>query len=172
MGLTRLGLTLILCEDFIFISLSGGVPMRLTLRSFCLFLAAWAACAQQNRITGTIDTTRTAVLVGNRSSRAMPQYDRGPVDSGQLIDGITLVFKRSASQQSALEQLLAEQQDPTSPNYHNWLTPEQFADRFGLSASDVAKVTDWLRSQGFSVAYESRSRTYVRSEERRVGKEC
>jgi subtilase family serine protease len=93
----------------------------------------------------------------------MPQYDLGPVDQGQLINGITLVFKRSASQQAALDQLLAEQQDPTTPNYHNWITPEEFSDRFGLSANDLAKVTEWLRSQGFSVVYEARSRTYVTS---------
>ena len=135
--------------------------MRLTLRLGCLFLAAWAAYAQQDRIAGPIDTTRTVVLKGNRSSRAMPQYDRGPVDPGQLINGINLVFTRTASQQAALDQLLAEQQDPTSPNYHNWLTPEQFSDRFGLSSGDLAGVTGWLRSQGFSVAYEARSRTYV-----------
>ncbi|MGA3018651.1 MAG: protease pro-enzyme activation domain-containing protein, partial [Bryobacteraceae bacterium] len=137
--------------------------MRLALRSSCLFLAAWAACAQQDRITGPIDTTRTAVLNGNRSSRALPPYDRGPVDPGQLINGVTLVFMRTASQQAALDQLLAQQQDPTSPNYHNWLTPEQFSDRFGLSSVDLAKVTGWLQSQGFSVAYEARSRTYVTS---------
>ena len=137
--------------------------MRLALRSSCLFLVAWAACAQQDRITAPIDTTRTAVLKGNRSSRALPQYDRGPVDPGQLINGVTLVFMRTASQQAALDQLLAQQQDPTSPNYHNWLTPEQFADRFGLSSVDLAKVTGWLQSQGFSVAYEARSRTYVTS---------
>src|ERR1017187_8895741 len=142
-------------------NLSGGVLMRLTLRLGCLFLAAWAAYAQQDRIAGPIDSTRTAVLKGNRSSRAMPQYDRGPVDPGQLINGINLVFTRTASQQAALDQLLAEQQDPTSPNYHNWLTPEQFSDRFGLSSGDLAGVTGWLRSQGFSVAYEARSRTYV-----------
>src|ERR1017187_2159832 len=137
--------------------------MRLTFRSFCFFLAAWAAFAQQDRITGPIDTTRTAVLKGNRSSRAMPQFDRGPVDPGQLVNGITLVFKRSASQQAALDQLLAEQQDPTSPNYHNWISPEEFAARFGLSSADVGRVTEWLRSQGFSVVYEARSRTYVTS---------
>ena len=91
----------------------------------------------------------------------MLQYDRGAVDPGQLINGITLVFKRSASQQSALDQLLAEQQDPASTNYHNWIAPEEFADRFGLGSGDLASVTEWLRSQGFSVAYEARSRTYV-----------
>jgi len=40
------------------------------------------------------------------------------------------------AQQAALEQLLKEQQDPASPNYHNWLTPETYADRFGASAAD------------------------------------
>ena len=129
--------------------------------SFCLLLAAWPACAQLDRITGPIDATRTAVLTGNRSSRAVPQSDLGPVDPGQFLSGITIVFQRSASQQTALDQLLAQQQDPTSPNYHNWLTPEEFADRFGLSSGDSAKVSEWLRSQGFNVAYEARSRTYV-----------
>ena len=66
-------------------------------------VAAWTACAQQDRIAGRIDATRTAVLKGNRSARAMPQYDLGPVDQGQLINGITLVFKRSVSQQAALD---------------------------------------------------------------------
>jgi uncharacterized protein (TIGR03437 family) len=139
-----------------------GFPLqRCATQSFCLLLVAWAAWAQQDRIAGTIDTTRTALLRGNRSSRALPQEDLGPVDSGQVISGITLVFKRSASQQTALEQLLAEQQDNTSPNYHNWIAPEAFADRFGLSSGDSAKVAGWLRSLGFSVAYEARSRTYV-----------
>lgn len=140
---------------------SGSALQRCATQSGCLLLVAWAAWAQQDRIVGPIDTTRTAVLKGNRSSRALPEDDLGPVDPGQLINGITLVFKRSASQQAALEQLLAEQQDPTSPSYHNWLTPEEFADRFGLSSGDSAKVAEWLRSQGFSVAYAARSRTYV-----------
>src|ERR1035438_1554425 len=135
--------------------------MRLTFRSVCLFLITWTAFAQQDRIAGPIDTARIAVLKGNRSSRALPQYDLGPVDPGQLINGINLVFKRTASQQTALDQLLVEQQDPTSPNYHNWLTPEQYSDRFGISTGDLGKVTEWLRAQGFSVAYEARSRTYV-----------
>jgi uncharacterized protein (TIGR03437 family) len=126
-----------------------------------LLLAAWPACAQQDRITGPIDSNRTAVLTGNRSSRAVPQSDLGPVDPEQFISGISIVFKRSASQQADLDQLLAQQQDPTSPNYHNWLTPEEFADRFGLSAGDSAKVAEWLRSQGLSVVYEARSRTYL-----------
>jgi len=57
----------------------------------------------------------------------------------------------SSTQQKALDQLLAQQQNRTSPNYHKWLTPPQFADRFGLSQNDLNKVTAWLKSGGFEI---------------------
>jgi subtilase family serine protease len=57
----------------------------------------------------------------------------------------------SATQQEALSRLLAQQQDPASPNYHRWLTPAEYADRFGLSRADLNRITDWLKSQGFVV---------------------
>jgi len=46
---------------------------------------------------------------------------------------------------------MAEQQDPTSPNYHKWLTPEEYGSQFGLSQNDVSKITKWLESKGFTV---------------------
>jgi subtilase family serine protease len=72
-----------------------------------------------------------------------------------------LVFKPSLAQQSALEKLLSDQQQPSSPLYHKWLTPEQYADRFGLTKNDVAKVASWLESQGFTVDRVARSRAQV-----------
>jgi subtilase family serine protease len=54
----------------------------------------------------------------------------------------------------ALEQLLREQTDSTSANYHHWLTPAQFKAQFGPSASDVAKVKATLAAGGFSVVGE------------------
>ena len=57
--------------------------------------------------------------------------------------------------------MLEEQQDSNSPNYRAWLTPDQYADRFGLTPAELAKVTSWLEAQGFRVDYVSRSRTWV-----------
>jgi subtilase family serine protease len=57
--------------------------------------------------------------------------------------------------------LLAAQRDPSSPSFHNWLTPEQYADRFGLSTTDLARVTAWLRSAGFTVEYTARGRDWI-----------
>jgi len=73
------------------------------------------------------------------------------LDAGQPLDRLMLVLKSSAEQQEALEQLLAEQHDPSSPRFNQWLTPEQFGERFGPSADDVATITNWLQSQGLRV---------------------
>jgi uncharacterized protein (TIGR03437 family) len=72
-----------------------------------------------------------------------------------------LFLKPSASQQADLRQLLDDQQNPASPLYHRWLTPDEFADRFGLSRNDIAAATDWLRSQGFAVGKVARSRRWI-----------
>ena len=57
--------------------------------------------------------------------------------------------------QAQLQQLLGEQQDPSSPNYHKWLTPNEYTQQFGPTADDVSQVTQWLTSQGFTVTYAS-----------------
>lgn len=54
----------------------------------------------------------------------------------------------------ALDQLIRDQTDATSPNYHHWLTPSQFKSQFGPSRSDIAAVTDILQSAGFKVVAE------------------
>lgn len=90
-----------------------------------------------------------------------PENDRGAVAPSFALPTITLLLKRSASQQAALDQLLAQQRDPSSPNYRRWLTPEQYAGRFGAPKADIANLTGWLGSQGFTNIHVARSRTFV-----------
>jgi len=101
------------------------------------------------------------VLGGHVPREALPQFDRGPVASSFSIPAMTMYLKPSNVQQAALQQFLAEQQNPSSPNFHQWLTPEQYADRFGVSQNDVAKITAWLESQGFQVQLVARSRAFI-----------
>ncbi len=128
-----------------------------------VFLPLFAAAlpAQNNRLAGRIDTRHTVALKGNVNPIAQPQFDEGAADSVLKLDRITLLLKPSGSQQAALEQLLAEQQDPSSPNYHHWLTPEQYADRFGLSPADIGEILSWLQSQGFIVEEVARGRNWI-----------
>jgi subtilase family serine protease len=85
----------------------------------------------------------------------------GPVEDSFKLENVTLMFKRMESQQAGLTALLDELQSPSSPNFHQWLTPEQFADRFGLSPIDVDRVVAWLQAQGFTVTQRARSRNWV-----------
>jgi len=62
-----------------------------------------------------------------------------------------LVLKRSPDQESSLEQLLDDQQNIASANYHKWLTPEQYGQQFGPSDSDLQTIAAWLQSHGFQV---------------------
>ena len=61
---------------------------------------------------------------------------------------MSIVFNRSAAQQADLEALLAAQQDPASPLYHQWLSPDQFAARFGMAQSDIDKVQSMAAAAG------------------------
>jgi subtilase family serine protease len=127
-----------------------------------LFTAGGSVCAaQQDRILNTIDDSQTVALKGGVSPLARPQNELGPLDHSTTLTGIQIMFKLSAAQNAALKQLLAEQQNPESPNYHKWLTPEQYADRFGLSSHDIAKVGQWLESQGFEITEIAHGRGWV-----------
>jgi uncharacterized repeat protein (TIGR01451 family) len=74
---------------------------------------------------------------------------------------MTLMLKASTDQQAALEKLLRDQQDPNSPNYHKWLTPEEYGDRFGFSPADIAKIVLWLQSQGLTIEEVARGRNWI-----------
>lgn len=103
-----------------------------------------------SRITTQVDNANLATMHGSLSPLVRIAADQGAAPASLTMDHLSLFFKPSAAQQSALKQLLAEQRDPTSPEYHHWLTPAEFGARFGPSASDVATVESWLASQGFS----------------------
>jgi subtilase family serine protease len=133
--------------------------------SFALLLVNCPLCLAQasnlSRITRPIDTTQVVRLEGSLHPLTRPKFTTNRLNANTMMHGVSLIFKRSSAQDSALRRLLAEQQDPSSPRYHKWLTPEQFADRFGLATSDVAQVKNWLESAGFVVDSVAHSRTQI-----------
>ncbi len=121
--------------------------------SVCLF--ATAVFAQKVgptvRITAPINTSQLVTLKGTVHPFANSQNDRGLAPQGMQLNRMHLILKRSPAQQTALLQLIQEQNTPGSPNYHKWLTPAQFAAQFGPSKQDITTVENWLSSQGFTV---------------------
>ncbi len=126
----------------------------------CLLSTA-SLLAQRNRIAKTVDNRQRVFLAGNVHPRTRNATDQGPVDASLSLPHVTMVLKQSDSQKAALEQLLAEQQDPSSPNYHHWLTPEEYADRFGVSRDDLDKIVAWLKDQNLSIVSVARARNWV-----------
>jgi len=128
-----------------------------------LALSAAFAPAQtpEARIVTPVDNTARATLTGSRPPRAQVATDAGRMPGDTPLQGATIYFSRSAAQESAIEALIAAQQNPASPQYHQWLTPDQFAAQFGAADADLAKVQTWLQSQGFTGIEVSRNRSVI-----------
>jgi len=139
----------------------GGCNRFVTVTGLLVGLSWQALAAPPDRITLPVDAGRVRTIGGGVHHLAQPQYDRGVADPGTAMNYMVLMVKPSAAQQADLAQLLADQQNPASPRYRQWLTPEQFGDRFGLSAGDTAKVSAWLQGAGFSIEHQARGRNWI-----------
>jgi subtilase family serine protease len=130
-----------------------------TLAAFSFLSVALHAQTPQPRLAAEIDSSQRVTIPGTHPPLARPEFDAGRVPSDMKISGATMVFTRSAAQEAGLQSLIAAQQDPHSPQYHKWLTPDEFAARFGIADADISKVAFWLQQQGFSIDGPSRGKT-------------
>ncbi len=100
--------------------------------------------------TGVPEQSRLVTLAGNTHPFAQARFDRG-LAPASLSGRMLLTLKRSPEQEAALDQWIASQQNPASPNFHKWLTPEEFGKRFGVTEADLQRVTSYLSAEGFNV---------------------
>jgi Pro-kumamolisin, activation domain/Bacterial Ig-like domain (group 3) len=100
---------------------------------------------------GAIDESSLMTLRGNRHPFAISANDRGEVAPDLPMERMVLVLTRDAAAESSLQSLLARQQDKSSPDFHSWLSPAQFGERFGVSKADLQTLTSWLTARGFRV---------------------
>src|SRR5215472_13468911 len=119
-------------------------------------LDAVAQLAPLPLITRPVDESQLVTLRGNTHPLAQAQFDIGTAPPNLPLNRMLLVLKRSPQQEYALRTLLDSQQDKASPNYHKWLTPDQFGTAFGSADQDVQTVTNWLQSRGLQVNRVSR----------------
>jgi hypothetical protein len=128
---------------------------------FSLMAAGQQAAIVPARITQPVDLQNLVTLQGNTHPLARPEFDQGAAPDSLPTERILLVLQRSPEQETALRKLLDEQQIKSSPNYHMWLTPEQFGEQFGPADADIQAVTGWLTSQGFQVNRVATGRTVI-----------
>lgn len=123
--------------------------------------AAGQARGVPARITQAIDEAQMVQMKGNVHPLARTEFDRGAVSNATPMKRMMLLLERSPEQEAALQQLMAEQMSKESPNFHKWLTPEEFGRQFGPANADIETVTSWLASQGFSEIRVNRGKTLI-----------
>jgi subtilase family serine protease len=133
--------------------------MRLsTIFALLVMACAMVTVAPNARATGStplvvqaIDEHDLMTLGGNTRSEANRANDLGSVDPAMPLEHLELQLRRSADGEREVEQFIETLHDASSPNFHRWLTAEQFGRRFGAAAADIAVVRTWLADQGFRV---------------------
>jgi hypothetical protein len=103
------------------------------------------------RITQSIDERDRVPLEGNTRPEARAANDRGVVADDFAMEHMLLQLKRSPEQERAVQQFIDELQTAGSPNFHRWVTAQEFGERFGVAKPDLDAITSWLTSQGFRV---------------------
>jgi pseudomonalisin len=123
---------------------------RLLLRTLLLIIVGGmlssAALAQRS-----INEADRVTRHGNVHPLARAEFDRGSADLTLPMENMILLLSPRASAKAELDTLLADLQNPKSPNFHQFLTPQEFGLRFGPADQDVADAANWLKSFGFRI---------------------
>ncbi len=115
-----------------------------------------------NLVTTPVSSTDRVILRDHHPSWANAQSDAGALPADMPLQALVLVLSRTPEREQAFEQFLKDQQNPSSPDFHHWLTPVEIGQRFGVSAHDIAAVKSWLESQGLHLDSVSSSMVRIR----------
>jgi subtilase family serine protease len=116
---------------------------------------------QPSRINSPIDDRKIVKTNDYVPALSRAASDLGGVPASFPLPYLTLTFQPSPQQQQQLRQLLLDQQDRKSAKYHQWLTPDEYGERFGIALQDLEAVRGWLESSGFHTIRIARARNWI-----------
>ena len=135
--------------------------------SMCAFLSSpntfaatvFTVAHPEARITKPVNNAKRVTLYGHVPQvvkKASPfavtgARDMGRIDPKTPMQGMRIVLRSSPQQNRELRRLVDEQQDKRAVNYHQWMTPEEFGNAFGVDDNDIQQISQWLTKQGFAV---------------------
>jgi len=133
-----------------------AIPVFVLVCGFVLGSAGVAAAA----VPG-IDEKDRVVLKNNVHPLALPEFETGRADLGLPMERMILSLAPRPGAQQQLEKLLAQQHDPASAEYHHWLSPEEFGQRFGATNANLKVVRQWLEGHGFTIDEVAKGRSWI-----------
>ncbi|HEV8266670.1 MAG TPA: S53 family peptidase [Thermoanaerobaculia bacterium] len=131
--------------------------MTIQIRFFRVVSPALTLLALGAPALGALDRDR--VPVGSVPAGISSAKRLGPAEAQLPVERVLISLRQRNPE--ALARFLEAQQDPASPQFHRWLTPEEFGDRFGAAREDVEALTGWLAEQGLVVESVSKGRIAV-----------
>src|SRR5215472_6355564 len=140
---------------------AGSIALGLALMLTPLCYGQAAQFAAPARITSVIDNAVRVRIAGSKHPRAQAAFDRGSIDPATPMERMMLVLGASDEQEHQARTLLDSMHTQGSPNFHRWLTPDQFGQKFGASSQDIQQVTGWLQQQGFKVNSVAKSGRWI-----------
>jgi pseudomonalisin len=102
------------------------------------------------RMVAAVQTPAAVSTIAGSTSPAVNTLIKASAAPADQILFMRIVMSRV--NRSELETLLANQQNPSSPQYHLWLRPGEFDTRFGPPAVNRTAISEWLQQQGFSIS--------------------
>ena len=123
-------------------------PQMLKNRSFLPALSLGVACFLA--FTAQAQTTGKQRLHGHLPE-AVARFHLQPNGRLSAMQHLNLAIGLPLRNETALDSLLQQIYDPASPNFHQYLTPEQFTERFGPTEQDYQAVIDFAKANGLTV---------------------
>ena len=109
--------------------------------------------SSRDLITHDIDDRQRVTLRGNTRPEATRENDRGPVPDDFKLEHMLLQLRRSPELEQQYDEYLEALTQHNSANFHQWLTPAEVGDAYGLSHSDLRRIDSWLRSHRIRVNF-------------------
>ena len=141
--------------------MAGSLYLPVAAQTAVPGLRAEFRTSARSLIMQNLDRSRLATLPGAVRREVSTAQDLGPRDPSALMEHMQLILQRPQERQAAFDAEVDALHRRGDPSYHQWLTPEIIGAEFGPSASDIATLTSYLRSEGFTVNNVGKSGVYV-----------
>ncbi|MGO9527881.1 MAG: protease pro-enzyme activation domain-containing protein [Verrucomicrobiia bacterium] len=125
-----------------------GMVFAISCGTLLLLFATAAKAAERQLLNGHVPT-------------AVTQLNLQPVGRLPSTNRLHLAVGLPLRNKEALNTLLQQLYDPASPQYHRYLTPEQFTERFGPTEQDYQAVINFAKTNGLEIVATSGNRVLV-----------
>jgi len=131
------------------------------LLSQAMFATVLTSAHPVARVTRKVDNNNRIILHGHVPTAIQKATDLGRLPGNTPMKHVIMVLKADPEQEHQLRVVIDQQQDKNTANFHQWVTPEEFGEHFGVHDSDVEQVKNWLTSLGLAIDMVSKGKRYL-----------